>query len=79
MGAVGVGLLAKAEVKRKKATSFKGLNISNIDYKVRGMECNDCANLCEVIEIQEGNNILARYGDKCGKWTNSIKDSSKLA
>ncbi|MBU5294753.1 2-hydroxyglutaryl-CoA dehydratase [Anaerosalibacter bizertensis] len=79
MGAVGVGLLAKAEVKKKKATSFKGLNISNIDYKVKGMECNDCANLCEVIEIQEGNNILARYGDKCGKWTNSIKDSSKLA
>lgn len=72
MGAVGVALLAKSEVIRKKTTDFKGLNISDINYKVRGIECNDCANLCEVVEIQEGDELLARYGDKCGKWTNSI-------
>lgn len=72
MGAVGVALLAKSEVIRKKTTDFKGLNISDINYKVKGIECNDCANLCEVVEIQEGDELLARYGDKCGKWTNSI-------
>lgn len=80
MGAVGVAILAKEEVKKKGFTSFKGTSIHNIDYKVNGFECDGCSNICEVIEIREDGKILARYGDKCGKWSNSIRSQdTKLA
>lgn len=80
MGAVGVAMLAKEEVKKKGFTNFKGTSIHNIDYKVNGFECDGCSNICEIIEIRENGKILARYGDRCGKWSNSInKKDTKLA
>jgi len=80
MGAIGVAILAKEEVKKKGRTNFKGTSIHKIDYMVNGFECNGCSNVCEIIEIKEDGKILARYGDKCGKWSN-IKENedSKLA
>jgi predicted CoA-substrate-specific enzyme activase len=80
MGAIGVAMLAKEEVRKKGYTDFKGTSIHNIDYKVNGFECNGCSNICEIIEIRENGNILARYGDKCGKWSNLSRDRNiKLA
>ncbi|NLW23370.1 MAG: 2-hydroxyglutaryl-CoA dehydratase [Tissierellia bacterium] len=80
MGAIGVAILAKEEVKKKGKTNFKGTSIHSADYKVNGFECDGCSNICEVIEIKENGRILARYGDKCGKWSNSINSrDSKLA
>lgn len=80
MGAIGVAILAKEEVIRKGETSFKGTFIHNMDYKVNGFECDGCSNICEIIEIKEDGKVLARYGDRCGKWSNSIKkEDSKLA
>lgn len=72
MGSIGVAILAKEEVKNKGKTNFKGLDIAQSKFAVKGFECNDCANICEVIEITEEDHAIARYGDKCGKWTNSI-------
>lgn len=80
MGAIGVAMLAKEEVKKKGKTSFKGTFIHNIDYKVSGFECDGCSNICEIIEIEEDGRVLARYGDKCGKWSNlKSEDHIKLA
>lgn len=75
MGALGVAFLAKERVKRTKFTNFKGLGVANSVYNVKGSECNDCSNVCEVIEIIEDDKILARYGDRCGKWSNLKKES----
>lgn len=72
MGAIGAAILAKEEVKNSNKTKFKGLEIADFKYKVKGFECNDCANMCEVIEIFADNRIVAKWGDKCGKWTNSL-------
>lgn len=77
MGAIGVALLAKEEIKLKRKTSFRGLGISDIPYKVKGFECGDCSNMCEVIEIVANNSIIARYGDKCGKWTGQLSATNK--
>lgn len=77
MGAIGVGILSKEAVKEKGRTNFKGINIADIDYKVKGFECNDCANMCEVVEITAKGQVVARYSDKCGKWTNSIEDKDE--
>lgn len=79
MGAFGVAILAKEEVKLKNKSSFKGLKIADMDYFVKGIECNGCSNMCEIIEISCDNQILARYGDKCGKWSNIIRKDTKLA
>jgi len=72
MGAIGAAILAKEDVKNKGKTNFNGFNITDINYKAKGFECHDCANMCEIIEILGDNKIVARWGDKCGKWTNSV-------
>src|SRR5699024_9196377 len=77
MGALGVALIAKREVKGKGKTNFKGLDIADVEYRVKGFECDGCGNLCEVVEVLGDGNILARYGDRCGKWSNSIDKESK--
>ncbi|RKD32717.1 acyl-CoA dehydratase activase [Thermohalobacter berrensis] len=80
MGAIGAAIQAKKKVEEKGRTNFKGFEIVEVKYKVKGFECNDCANMCEVIEIVAGKDIVARYGDKCGKWTNTLnKDNQQLA
>lgn len=80
MGAIGVAILAKEEVKKKGYTNFKGTSIHKADYQVNGFECDGCSNICEIIEIRENGRLLARYGDRCGKWSNSLDNkNSKLA
>lgn len=74
MGAIGAAMLAKEKVKKSGTTNFKGLKIVDVEYKVRGIDCEGCSNMCEVIEIMENDTIMARYGDRCGKWTNSLKE-----
>lgn len=77
MGAIGAAMQAKEEVKTSGKTVFKGLEIADIDYQVKGFECNGCANMCEVVEIYANHKVIARYGDRCGKWTNSLKSSNQ--
>lgn len=69
MGAIGAALLAKNAVKKgKKKTKFKGFQASELDYKAGSFECKGCSNRCEVIQIFQDGQIIARWGDRCGKW-----------
>lgn len=70
MGAIGAAMLAKDAVKKKKKTSFKGFDVSEFKYKAGSFECKGCSNLCEVIEIFRDQQVIARWGDRCGKWEN---------
>ncbi len=70
MGAIGAAMLAKEKVKKKKKTSFKGFAASKFKYKAGSFECKGCSNLCEVIEIFHDDQVIARWGDRCGKWEN---------
>lgn len=79
MGAIGCCLLAKEHAAKGNLTGFKGFDIINSGYNVKGIECQDCANLCEVIEIIQDGQIMARWGDKCGKWNSLVKTKEKLA
>lgn len=71
MGAYGAALIAKqsrlstAGVKSK----FYGFNSVNRDYRARSIDCHDCSNMCEVIEILSDDRVMARWGDRCGKWS----------
>lgn len=69
MGAIGAAILGKNEAKEKGFTDFKGLQQSNNNYTVQGFECGGCSNICEILEIKIENTTLARFGDKCGKWS----------
>lgn len=73
MGAIGIALIVKDYIKRNKTvTSFKGFECSDKEIKPKTFRCEGCANLCEVVEVFYDNEITARWGDKCGKWTNAL-------
>lgn len=79
MGAYGAALIAKQEMKSEtKKTKFYGFEMAKNDYKAKSIECNDCSNLCEIIEITSNGEILARWGDRCGKWSNIKKHSKEV-
>ncbi len=68
MGAFGVALLIKQNPPQK--TKFLGFGISNKDIKCTSFQCKGCPNHCEVIEARIDGKIVARWGDRCGKWSN---------
>lgn len=69
MGAIGAAILSKDAVQLNGYTKFKGIDLYKKDYKVNPIDCNGCSNMCEILEIREDEKILARHGDKCGKWS----------
>lgn len=79
MGAVGAALLAREAVARKGPSSFKGFGVSEACFKTGSFECAGCANLCEVVEIAEDGKVIARWGDRCGKWLNSVHREEKIS
>ncbi|NLL56540.1 MAG: 2-hydroxyglutaryl-CoA dehydratase [Clostridiales bacterium] len=79
MGAVGAAILAKEEVEKKGYTTFCGFDMINHDFRARSIECGGCPNICEVVEILDDDKVLARWGDRCGKWSNTIVDKEKTA
>ncbi len=77
MGAIGAAILAKEQIRIKKSTTFKGFEGALNEYCVTSFECSHCANCCEIIQIQQDDQILAFWGDRCGKWTNSTPDKAR--
>jgi hypothetical protein len=69
MGAIGAALLAKREVQREGKTTFKGFDIAYSDYSVKSFGCEHCSNQCEVVEFYRDSSLVARWGDKCGRWS----------
>lgn len=69
MGAIGAAILGKEQAMTQGYTNFRGLDLYNNEYMVDSIDCNGCSNICEVLEIKEDGKLLARYGDKCGKWS----------
>ena len=72
MGAVGAALLARDYVSRGTSTRFKGFGVAKTEFCAGSIECSGCPNLCEVVEIKEEGVVIARWGDRCGKWSTRI-------
>ncbi len=69
MGAIGAALLAYQFIKSNNTDSkFKGFQVSDLEYETTSFECTGCSNLCEVINIKNKNQVIARWGSRCGKW-----------
>ena len=68
LGAFGVALLVK-ELNLQK-TKFLGFGISEKNIKCTSFQCRGCPNQCEVIEARIEGKVIARWGDRCGKYSN---------
>jgi len=68
MGAFGAALLVKENPPQK--TKFLGFEIFDKDIKCTSFQCQGCPNRCEVIEARIEGKVIARWGDRCGKWSN---------
>lgn len=78
MGAWGAALIAQRAIESRlttaapekgRLTAFRGFKSACAQYETHSRECKGCANNCEIIEIASGGGIVARWGDKCGKWS----------
>lgn len=70
MGAYGAALLARDYiVEHGKETQFRGFGVTSLEFQNRSFICKGCANACEIIEIKQEKEVLARWGDRCGRWT----------
>ncbi|MCX7732536.1 MAG: acyl-CoA dehydratase activase [candidate division WOR-3 bacterium] len=68
MGAIGAAILA-AEATRGQASRFAGFEVARTEFATRVFECDGCPNRCEVVETLRGAEVIDRYGDRCGKWS----------
>lgn len=69
MGAIGAAILAKESIlEDDRPTEFKGFEASEFDYETSSFHCGGCENNCEIIKISVGDQVLARWGGRCGKW-----------
>jgi predicted CoA-substrate-specific enzyme activase len=76
MGAIGAALLAKEAVRLKPST-FCGFEKLNCEFKAKSFECPNCPNKCEVVELTQSGAVLARWGDRCGRWSNNTISSNR--
>lgn len=75
MGAIGAALLAQEEMNNQKATRFRGFEIVEQSFNSSTRECNGCPNMCEIITLTLNGKVIARWGDRCGKWQTTVGQS----
>lgn len=68
MGAIGAALLAKEEKQQYGRTLFRGFQIARETFETVSQQCSGCPNQCEVLSLKLNGRVLARWGDRCGKW-----------
>lgn len=78
MGALGAAYLAQEKVGlgQNNGTRFRGLNIGETQFQAKSFDCTGCTNRCEIVEISQDGKSLARWGDRCGKWSDVGKASA---
>ena len=73
MGAIGAAILAFNHiVSKQKVTHFFGMDIAIRNYEVKSFECKGCPNNCEIIQLFSDKKMMARWGDRCGKWSSTV-------
>ncbi len=71
MGAIGAALLAQEQA-AGRASRFRGFGLVDDPFRTASFACDGCPNTCEVVEIKLDEEVIARWGDRCGKWTDSV-------
>lgn len=61
MGALGIAILSKKECSNREFD----LNINNIKFETKGIECKKCSNNCDIICVYKNNHIIDSWGNRC--------------
>ncbi len=61
MGALGIAILAK----ENKQNKIYDLNVKDIKFETKGLECNNCPNNCEILKIYKDNQLVDTWGNRC--------------
>jgi predicted CoA-substrate-specific enzyme activase len=77
MGAIGAALLVHEEMVSNKISKFKGFGVSKIKYHTSSFECKACPNLCEIAQISNDRQVLARWGGRCDLWERVSTEEAK--
>jgi hypothetical protein len=59
-------------VEKAGRTNFKGFDLADSVFQSKSFECEGCSNGCEVVNIQENENVIGCFGDRCGKWGSKL-------
>ena len=72
MGAIGMAILVRDHfIHHETKTLFRGLDVAEIEFVTSAFTCGDCSNNCEIIQVkmpENENEVIARWGSRCGKW-----------
>lgn len=71
MGALGMAIISRDNYYQNEMESnFRGLEIAEKQFNTSAFNCGDCPNNCEIVEVKmpENDEVIARWGDRCGKW-----------
>ncbi len=72
MGAIGMAILVRDHyIHHETKTVFRGLEVAEINFVTSAFNCGDCPNNCEIIQVkmpENENEVIARWGSRCGKW-----------
>ena len=64
MGAIGIAILAK----KNKTGNTYSLEMKNLKFQTKAIECHRCSNSCELLKIYRNNELVDSWGSKCGKY-----------
>jgi predicted CoA-substrate-specific enzyme activase len=71
MGAIGAAKLARRAEPSK--TCFKGVEVAQWNFSTRSFECDGCGNTCDVMELIAEGEVVACWGDTCGKHSDAFE------
>jgi len=63
MGALGIAILAH----KNSNGRIYNLEINDIKFITKGIECKGCSNNCEILNIYKNNELIDRWGNRCEK------------
>ena len=67
MGALGIAILSK----KNSNSKIYDLNIQNIDFVTKAIDCGGCSNNCEILKIYKDNKLIDIWGNRCEKYINN--------
>lgn len=81
MGAIGMALIARdlekggwlVDSPLVSRDGFRGFELPDRDVESRTIECGECPNDCDLVEVRLDDRPCARLGDRCGRYSSELE------
>ena len=64
MGALGIAILSK----KNSSNKIYDLNIQDVSFDTKAIDCGGCSNNCEVLRIYKNDKLIDIWGNRCDKY-----------